>query len=40
MRLDLEGAGPAIANVDNARILARPLHHAVALGRQPTQMHA
>ena len=28
VRLDLESAGPAIADVDDARILARPLHHA------------
>ena len=38
--LNLEGAGPPIAHVDDAGILARPLHHARALGGQPLQMHA
>ena len=38
--LDLEGAGPAVAHVDDAGILARPLHDAIALGGQPLQMHA
>jgi hypothetical protein len=38
--LDLEGAGPAVAHVDDAGILARPLDHAVALGGQPLEMHA
>ena len=38
--LDLEGAGPAVAYIDNAGVLARPLHHALALGRQALQVHA
>ena len=40
MRFDLEGASPSIADVDDARILAGPLQHAPAAGRQPLQMHA
>src|SRR5579864_69478 len=27
VRLDLEGTGPAVSDVDNAGILSRPLHH-------------
>ena len=38
--LDLEGAGPAVAHVDDAGVFARPLHHAVALGGQALEMHA
>ena len=37
--LDLESAGPAIADVDDARILTRPLHHEPAARRQPLQVH-
>ena len=40
MRFDFERASPAIADVDDARVLARPLHHAPAARRQPLQMHA
>ncbi len=40
VRLDLEGAGPAVADVDDAGVLARPLHHAAAARRQALQMHA
>ena len=40
VRFDLEGAGPAVADVDDARVLARPLHHQPAARRQPLQMHA
>ena len=40
MRFDLEGAGPAIADIDDARVLARPLHDATAAGGQLLQMHA
>jgi hypothetical protein len=29
--LDLERAGPAVANVNDAGIFARPLDHAIAL---------
>ena len=38
--LDLEGAGPAVADVDDAGVLAGPLHDAVALGGQALEMHA
>ena len=40
MGFDLEGAGPAVANIDDAGILARPLDHAIALGRQAFEMYA
>ena len=40
VRLDLEGAGPAIADVDDAGVLARPLHHAAAVRRKPLQVHS
>ncbi len=30
VRLDLEGAGPAVADIDDARVLSRPLHHQPA----------
>ena len=40
MRFDLEGASPSIADVDDARILARPLHNAPAARGQALQMHA
>src|SRR5260370_21515555 len=40
MRLDLESAGPAIADVDDPRVFARPLQNAVAARRQTLQMHA
>src|ERR1700685_126352 len=40
VRLDLEGASPSIANIDDARILARPLYDASAARRQSLQMHA
>src|SRR5579864_2897294 len=40
VRFDLEGAGPSVANVDDARVLARPLHHASAARREALQMHA
>ena len=40
MGLDLEGAGPAVADVDNAGILSRPLHHARAARRQPLEVDA
>ena len=38
--LNLEGARPTIANVDNACVLTRPLHNAIALGGQALQVHA
>ena len=38
--LDLEGAGPAVADVDNAGVFSRPLHHALAARRQPLQVDA
>ena len=40
VRFDLEGAGPAVADVDDAGILSRPLQHAFAACGQPLQMHA
>ena len=40
MRFDLESAGPSIADINDASVLARPLHHAPAARRQPLQMHA
>ena len=39
MGFDFEGAGPAIANINNARILARPLYHAPAVGWEAAQVH-
>ena len=38
MRLNLERASPAVADVDNPCILSRPLKHATAMRRQPLQM--
>jgi hypothetical protein len=35
--LDLEGDGLALAQVDDARVLARPLEDALALGRKPLE---
>ena len=40
VRLNLEGAGPALADVDDARVLSRPLHHQRAARGQPLQVHA
>src|SRR5271155_1123847 len=40
MRLNLERARPSIADVDNSRILPRPLQHSLAACGQPLQMHA
>ena len=40
VRLDFEGAGPAVAHVDDAGIFARPLDHAVAFGGQALEVHA
>ncbi len=37
---DLEGTSPAVADVDNAGILAWSLHHPAAMGWQTFQMHA
>src|SRR5271165_4681094 len=39
MRLDFEGAGPAVANVDNSRILTRSLQDSSAARRQALEMH-
>ncbi len=39
MRLNLERAGPAIANVNDAGILPRPLQYAPAVYWQPLQMN-
>src|SRR5581483_1067784 len=40
MRFDLEGAGPAIANVDDAGILPRALHNQFAASWQPLEMNS
>ena len=40
MRLNLERASPAISNVDDPRILSRPLHNQPAARRQALEMHA
>ena len=37
---DLEGAGPAVAYVNDAGVFARTLHHAIALGGQPLEVNA
>ncbi len=39
MRLDLEGAGPAIADVDDPGVFARALQNSLAARRQTLQMH-
>ncbi len=38
--LDFEGAGPAIAHVDDAGVLSGTLDNAVALGGQPLEVHS
>jgi hypothetical protein len=38
--LYLEGAGPALAHVDDAGVLSRPLHHTIAFGRQALEVDA
>src|SRR6202451_4466248 len=40
MRFDFEGARPAVADVDDARVLARPLQHQLAARGQSLQVHA
>src|ERR1700733_4223547 len=40
VRLDLKGASPAVANVDDAGILAGTLQHEFATRGQTFQMHA
>src|SRR5882672_2079801 len=40
VRLDLERASPAIADVDDARVLSRPLQHQLAARGQPLQVYA
>ena len=40
VRFDLESAGPAVADVDDAGVLARALQHALAARGQALQMHA
>src|ERR1700677_1638004 len=39
VRLDLECTAPTVPHVDDARVLSRPLDHAVALGGQALEMH-
>ena len=38
VRFDLEGGAPAVADLDDAGVLSRPLHQARTLGRQATQV--
>ena len=40
VRFDLEGDDVAGADIDDAGVLARPLHHALSRGRQLLQMQA
>src|SRR5579864_314301 len=40
VRFDLERTGPAIANIDDARVLARSLQHEFTAGGQSLQVHA
>ena len=40
MRLDFEGAGPTVADVDDPGIFARALDNALAFSGQPPEMHA
>src|SRR5579864_2241505 len=40
VRLDLEGASPSIADIDDAGVLARPLYDSPAARRQPLQVNA
>ncbi len=40
VRLDLEGAAPSVANVDDAGVFAGTLNDALALGRQALQVDA
>src|SRR5664280_197966 len=40
VRLDFEGAGPAIAYVDDAGVLSRTLYHATAVRGQALQVNA
>ena len=39
VRLDLEGAGPAVPDVDDAGVLSRTLHDELAFGRQALEMY-
>ena len=40
MRFDLEGTSPAVADVDDARVLAGPLHYPAAACGQTLQVNA
>src|SRR4029077_20150421 len=40
VRFDLESAGPAVTDVDNACVFSRPLEHALAARGQALQVHA
>src|SRR3984957_14931497 len=40
VRFDFERAGPAVADVDDAGVLPRSLHHQLAAGGQALQVHA
>src|SRR6185437_840647 len=39
VRFDLESAGPAVSDVDDAGVFSRSLDHELAVGGQPLQMH-
>ena len=40
MRLNLERARPAVADVNDSRVLPRPLQYTLAVGRQSLQVYA
>ncbi len=40
VRFNFEGAGPTVANIDDAGVLTRTLYNKLAARRQPLQMHA
>ncbi len=40
MGFDLEGASPAVSDIDNARVLSRTLQHSLAARGQAFQVHA
>ncbi len=39
VRFHLECGGQAVADIDDARVFARPLQHLRCAGRQPAQMY-
>ena len=40
VRFDFEGAGPAVAHIDDSRVFARPLDDTIAFGGQALEMNA